>query len=234
MRLLTANVRGWPGMRASRARACYVAVRDLAPDVGALQEAWWPRYRRSIRRVFAAWGTRVPTWRVGSGGTATVWDNDRLHARQSGRWRLHGLTVAPSGTRDLQWVRLDDGRRHRIAWGSAHLTPAAFSHRLSGWRRASVRRKWEGGAARLVEWVEHELAVGSTHVAFGIDANCDRPQLVDALGTHIAGRPVRVLTSPGHPDHIVLVGRWRVHRSGQHPSPYSDHPVWCVDADPLP
>lgn len=231
--LVTANVKGWLPMIQTRVRRALLFVLELEvtdlelePDLIGWQELWWRRYRRALRKNLPAFGHNAPYSRPGSGGCCTSYRRTRFSFVDAGQLRLSGVLVGVSGWRGLTYTRLVDKLNGRsITHGSAHLIVGAFNPRAS--RRARRRELWDRAVEQLRDWIEDEVRAGQL-VILSVDGNAPRRELIRALGTHIAGEPVRI-QSHGI-DHLIIVGRALVvDEATAHPGTPSDHdPVSVV------
>lgn len=248
---MTANVQGWGRMPLAHVVAVLLRLLENKPELLGTQELWWNGYRKAIRDKLPTYG-HIMT-RSKRPGTVASWRYGRLRLLDQGVRPLHGTVYGGtvSWWRRITWLGVNVlEERHqqpvgfRIAFACTHFTPSAFSNRYGAKKRARIRRHWNEGAENLREWIEDMFATGYTHVAIALDANANARTLYDALGDRRApgtqartflGRPLSIHSSKyaGKVDHVILVGRWRVHKSSALAVPHGDHPAFFVDAEPV-
>lgn len=234
LRLCTDNIRNHPPMRP---RAVWHDMRlagTIAADLYGFQELWSPNYRAALFARFRprAWGRRVTN---GPAGTAAVWRLSRFRARWTFNHALHGPIKGVCGQRKMTGAVLTDVETGEdLTVIVVHPLPSAWSRRFPEPFRRELAAVWTDAISdELRTFVAHHVRMGRRVVVLG-DFNARRRRVEDALGATIAGAPVQVCSAdPDDPDHIVLVGAWRVVESARAvPGHRSDHAPVVVAAVP--
>lgn len=209
--VVTFNVRGFPAMLQRRVRHDLLLAFGLHAHLYGWQEFWWPRYRRALRRLGleAGFNSNAPNNRA---GTATSYDRARFGFLEAGHDLLHQAVAFVCSRREITWTRLWDRSSGLVVTHvCTHPVPGAWNPRQR-FRKAARRQAWVEGMDRFRAFLEAEAEAGRFVIAT-LDGNCPRSALLNLLGTHLAGQPVRV---QGHqPDWVVIVGRAHVLETAQ-------------------
>lgn len=234
MRLATCNTRCVPQMTWRQVTRTLALLRKLNPDAAGLQEIFVHWYYIAVVRIFAGrgWYFSLP-W--GPAGVGVLWRARTIKYRGSASRKLSDPVPGVSSARKLRFVTgVVRKTGVRVALGSAHLPPSAWSTRLDKQPalKARTQEAWIDGMDESNRWLTESVGNGYA-AALMVDANAGHDRVVSHLPKTIHGQPVRVLTSPAgwKIDHIILVGDWRIGKSGTVKTP-SDHAIFYVDAEP--
>lgn len=213
------NVRGFPAMLQRKVRHDLLLAFGLVAGLVGWQEFWFPRYRRALRKLGheAGYQPHAPN---SLAGTCTSWASDQFGFLEAGQLLLHKALAGVCAHRNITWTKLFDRSSGIVVTHvSTHLVPGAWNPRQR-FRKQGRQQRWVEGMDVLRAFLVAEVNAGR-HVIVTMDGNCPRTAILNHLGTHLAGAPVRV--QGFQPDWVVVVGRAEVDPAEQVQGALSDH-----------
>lgn len=238
VRLLIFNNKGFPKRSRKAVNLDDYKVLEAKPDVVMEQERWFTSQWRGFKVIFSlARGFLTHRPKTSAVAGLIQAHNTKLFTRISAfSYYGHSALSGICNYRTYAGEVLKINKTNRtLTYINVHPTPSAWGSRFpeGSLRKKLARRAWYKYMNRVKAFALRQLQGGRDYVVIGGDFNAKLDVLVEYFGTKLAGKTVRIYTSPWNHeiDHIIVIGNVKKYLQDTVDTVTSDHRPFYVDLE---